>query len=103
MNLQIVEDDAKALFKESAKGFAKPLYKEFKNWDDLPKNAKKAAFDMMYNMGENNFNRAKWPKFYSAYDMQDWKKAAEESKRYPEHKERNEKTKSLLESLLATE
>ncbi len=74
-----------------------PLVQDkFNDFDTLHPKAQTAIMDIQYNIGNKNFSKEKWPKFYTAIDQRDYDTAAAESHRKDVGIERNKEVKRLL-------
>ena len=103
------EDEKDRLFQSDMKSSVSELYrrKDMK-FDSYPNSAKKALFDMQFNMGSLNFSRVKpdgsggfkpaWPKMFDAMEKRDWKAVSKESHRVDVSEGRNQRTRELFMS-----
>jgi len=48
----------------------------WKHYADLPMGVKNIILNMGYNMGTTKFNHHKWPKFFKAIRVHDWRQAS---------------------------
>lgn len=67
----------------------------YRDFDEFPDEVQMALFDMIFNLGMTNL-RSAWPKFNGAINMEDWKTAAEESRRRQVAPARNDYVRDLL-------
>ncbi|ACV25674.1 hypothetical protein [Kangiella koreensis] len=67
----------------------------YRDFDELPDEVQMALFDMIFNLGMTNL-RSAWPKFNGAMKIEDWKTAAEESRRRQVSSARNHYVRDLL-------
>ncbi len=100
-NMYFPEEDARLKMlmhlHEDHRMLRKDLGRVDVDFDKLPKNAKKAIFDIRYNTG--NFNENSWEELIKAIKKDDWVTAARESSRIAVSKERNDRTADLFLSI----
>lgn len=94
--LVLTKPEIDALTESHIDDFHRELKRRYSSFGDYPTEARLALFDMIFNLGMTNLRR-KFPNFDQAIKDQDWKKAADESKRkLPVNASRNSYVKELL-------